>query len=112
MNYEYINYRINKKLLNEQFEICYIVDINYINELKQVLGYEEFRKLKIKEIFGKYMHESIDKLINNNTFFEEIKNELSKTNFLESLYSVDKTKIKNIKNQLIDIKKIFLKKII
>ena len=39
MNYKYIDYKISKKLQQEQFEICYIVNKNYINKLKEIFKY-------------------------------------------------------------------------
>ena len=86
MNYEYINYKIsNKKLDKEQFEICYIVNKNYINKLKDILKYNNFCSHKIKQKFDKYIKgtNSFNELLNNETFYNEVKNESSHIQFNE-----------------------------
>ena len=101
LNYEYINYKKSKKFKNDQqFEICYIVNKNYINKLKEIFNYDVFCKYKIKEKFDIYKTKvnNFNELLNNNTFFEEIKNELLIANFFESLCIIDKKLVNEIKN--------------
>ena len=96
MNYRYIDDKINKKLSQEQFEPCYIVNKNYINKLKDIFKYKEFYTNKIKEIFEKYKTSktNFNELLNSKTFYEEIKNEASQIQFNE----IEKHKFNEIKN--------------
>ena len=99
-NYEYINNKANKNFLkDQQFDICYIVNQKYINKLKEILNYKEFCKLELKE-------KQINKII------EEIKKDFSQTQFLKSLYSLDKKIFNETKdnNELTEIKRINLQK--
>ena len=66
-NYKYINKETNKKLKEQQFETCYIVNENYINKLKEILNYKEFCKLEIKEKLDNYFN----KLKNFNELIED-----------------------------------------
>ena len=112
LNDKSINNKMNKKLEKGlRFEIIYIVNKNYIEELKKYFNYEEFQRNKIIEIFFKQIDE-IDKfyeLMKNNNFRDELKNSLLETKFFVSI-SIDKKKIKEIKNdeELIDVEKIYL----
>ena len=96
MNYKYIDDKINKKLSQEQFEPCYIVNKNYINKLKDIFKYKEFYTHKIKEIFEKYKTNisNFNELINSKAFYEEIKNEASQIQINE----IEKHKFMEIKN--------------
>ena len=49
MNYKYIDYKISKKLNQEEFETYYIVNKNYINKLKEIFKYKQFCQYKIKK---------------------------------------------------------------
>ena len=72
---------------NNQFEICYIFNKNYINKLKEIFNYDEFHKTITKEKFIQKIKEinDINKLIINKEFIEDLKNDLSKTQFVEAL---------------------------
>ena len=114
-NYEYINHNINKKFESEQqFEICYIINKNYILKVKEVLNYKHFCEYKIKEKIGYYKIKgnNFDELLNNNEIIEEIKKDIFQTKFAFSLSLVDKEIFNQIKNdyELINIKKNYLVK--
>ena len=40
MNYRYFDYKKRKKLSQEQFEPCYIVNKNYTDKLKDIFEYK------------------------------------------------------------------------
>ena len=114
LNNEYIKYNTSKNIKNnQQFEVCYIVNKNYINNLKELLHFDEFC-YHIKEIFDKYKSivNHFNELLNNNQFLDEVKNNLSKSQFFANINAIiDKHKFNEIKNdyQIININKINLK---
>jgi hypothetical protein len=113
LNYEYINLKINKKFENgQEFEFCYIVSKNYINQLKKIFNYEKINTNKIKEKFDYYIKQknNFNELLNDKNFLEEIKNELMKNKEVLEFLN-DKRKIKRFKedSELTNINKIYLK---
>ena len=112
LNNEYIKYKLNTKIKNEQFEICYIVNKKYIDKLKEISEYEEFCKSKIKEIFDKYKigTNNYNELLNNSQLYEEIIKELYYTKF--NGHIINKKIIMGIKHnyEFTDINKIYLDK--
>ena len=104
MDYKYIDYKISKKLTQDEFKSYYIVNKNYINKLKDIFKYKDFCTLNIKE---KLDAKSFNELLNNKAHYEEIKKESSQIKFNE----FEKQKFNEIKNDenLTHIKKEYLK---
>ena len=74
LNNEYINNKVNKKLKKfKLFEVCYILNKNYINKLKEIFNYEEFITIMIEEEFFQNNEEqNFNELLNNNEIIGEL----------------------------------------
>jgi len=109
MNYMYFDYKMSEKVKKEQFEICYIVNKDYINKLKNIFKYREFCLFIIKEKFDKYRKSinNFNELLNKKTCYDEIKNEASHIKFT----GINKHIIRELKenDNLTYINKKFLK---
>ena len=114
LNDEYINNNIKKKFeKNSLFEDCYVFNKNYINKLKEIFNYKEFCKIITKEDFFKN-NESINfnELTYNKEFIEDLGDNLSQTQFIESLPNNIKKILHELKNneEITKINKIYLNK--
>ena len=114
LNDEYINNKIKKKLKkNDLFEDCYIFNKLYINKLKEIFNYKEFCKIITKEDFFKINEDiTFNELLYNKEFLEDLGDNLTQTQFIESLPNDIKKKLHDLKNneEITNINKIYLNK--
>ena len=111
-NYRYLNQKLAQPFEKDpKFEICYIVNKNYINEIKKYFNYNEFCENKLIEKYTQNENKNFlfNELLNNDEFIEELKTHLSQTDFFD-LIKINKVKIKEMKdnNKLTNINKIYL----